>query len=145
MFVFDATSSMQKYIDQTRDRIESIFKGIVDSGNWKPSDLRLGLIAFRDHPQDDKQGNLIGSEFVTQEFGFYDDPTVFKQALGGLKASGGGDGPEAQSDALDAALNSDWKGEATKIVVLVTDSPPHGIGEYNDKFPDGGPGRESTC
>jgi hypothetical protein len=52
-----------------------------------------------------------------------------------LVATGGGDGPEAQSDALSAAPNVDWKDNATKIVILITDSPQHGIGEDGDGFP----------
>ncbi|CAE6488568.1 unnamed protein product [Rhizoctonia solani] len=59
--------------------------------------------------------------------------------LGGLTATGGGDGPEAQADALMEALNSPWKEGATKVVVLITDSPPHGLGELSDGFPGGCP------
>ena len=54
--------------------------------------------------------------------------------LNRLIASGGGDGPEAQTAALAAALNMEWIDNAVKIVVLITDSPPHGIGEVGDGF-----------
>jgi hypothetical protein len=30
------------------------------------------------------------------------------------------------------ALNMDWREEASKMVVLIADAPPHGIGEYGD-------------
>ncbi len=134
MFVLDATSSMQRFIDQARDRVKSIVSDIVQSGNWSSSDLRVGLIAFRDHPQKDRLGNEQSYDFVSKSFGFYDDPEEMKTGLGKLEASGGGDGPEAQCDALDDALNASWKDDATKVVVLVTDSPPHGIDEYGDKL-----------
>lgn len=52
--------------------------------------------------------------------------------LSGLYASGGGDGPEAVTAALAEALNMDWRGNASKMVVLIADAPPHGIGEYGD-------------
>jgi hypothetical protein len=52
--------------------------------------------------------------------------------LGTLYASGGGDGPEAVTAALAEALNMDWRPEASKMVVLIADAPPHGIGEYGD-------------
>jgi len=61
--------------------------------------------------------------------------------LKSLKASGGGDGPEAQTAALAEALNMKWEENAAKMVVLITDSPPHGIGEDGDGF-DSSPDRE---
>jgi hypothetical protein len=33
--------------------------------------------------------------------------------------------------------NADWRAEARKIVVLITDPTPHGIGEDGDEFPEG--------
>jgi hypothetical protein len=60
--------------------------------------------------------------------------------LKSLKASGGGDGPEAQTAALAEALNMEWEENAAKMVVLITDSPPHGIGENGDGF-DSSPDR----
>lgn len=54
--------------------------------------------------------------------------------LAKLVASGGGDGPEAQTAAIAAALDMDWNDDAVKIVVLITDAPPHGLGEPGDFF-----------
>lgn len=54
-------------------------------------------------------------------------------------ASGGGDGPEAVTAALHATLSLNWRPEATKMVVLVADAPPHGIGEYGDGIAGGDP------
>jgi len=59
-----------------------------------------------------------------------------------LEAKGGGEGPEAQTVALDEALSPDWREDAIKIAVLITDSPPHGIGEYGDLIAGGDPDRE---
>ena len=59
-----------------------------------------------------------------------------------LVATGGGDGPEAQTAALSEALNMDWMDSAVKVVILITDAPPHGIGESRDGFPEGSPDRE---
>ena len=142
MFVLDATASMQPYIDHARDRIDSICADIAKSGNWDPSDIRFGLIAFRDHEQKNNRGQKVNYGFVTKVYGFQSETSTLKNDLAALTAEGGGDGPEAQCDALDEALKAPWKNEATKIVVLVTDSPPHGINEYGDKFPDGCPLRE---
>jgi hypothetical protein len=54
--------------------------------------------------------------------------------LSSLVAAGGGDGPEAQTAAMAAALDLDWAEGAIKMVVLITDSPPHGLGEEGDGF-----------
>ena len=54
--------------------------------------------------------------------------------LNRLSAVGGGDGPEAQTAALAAALDIEWIDNAVKMVVLITDAPPHGIGEDGDGF-----------
>ena len=54
--------------------------------------------------------------------------------LASLNAMGGGDGPEAQTAALAAALDLEWREEAVKMVVLITDAPPHGLGEAGDGF-----------
>ncbi|KAH6909927.1 hypothetical protein BKA70DRAFT_1425635 [Coprinopsis sp. MPI-PUGE-AT-0042] len=107
--------------------------------------IRFGLVAFRDHPPQD-------TSYVTKKFGFTSSVGEMKKWLGGLVASGGGDGPEASTAAMADALNMDWrqseedeaegkkKGvKAVKIVVLVTDTPPHGLGESGDGFPKGAP------
>jgi len=62
--------------------------------------------------------------------------------LAGLVASGGGDGPEAQTAALAAALNMDWAENAVKMAILITDPPPHGVGEAGDGFSES-PNRKS--
>ncbi len=41
--------------------------------------------------------------------------------LASLIASGGGDGPEAQTAALADALNMEWTEKAVKLVILITD------------------------
>jgi len=40
---------------------------------------------------------------------------------------------------LAEALNMDWREYASKMVVLIADAPPHGIGEYGDGFDEGSP------
>jgi len=59
---------------------------------------------------------------------------MMKWNLKGLEADGGGDGPEAVTAALADALNMKWREDATKMIVLITDAPPHGIGASGDGF-----------
>lgn len=130
MFIQDVTGSQQPYIDQVRNDINQICQDLCLRGNFAPNDLRFGLVAFRDHPPQD-------TTLLTQTFDFSSDPGTFASNLSTFTATGGGDGPEAQGDALDAAFGAKWNDDATRVAVLITDSPPHGIKEDNDGFPDG--------
>ncbi|KAG1851360.1 hypothetical protein F4604DRAFT_2045902 [Suillus subluteus] len=132
MFLQDATGSQQRYIDTAHNGITQICNTLLSGGKLAPEDLRLGLIAFRDHPPQEHS-------FIIQEYPFTSDFGSFASNLASLTAEGGGDEPDSQSDALSAACKADWRDEATKVVVLITDSPPHGIGEDGDAFPEGCP------
>ncbi|KAG8849050.1 hypothetical protein FRB96_000950 [Tulasnella sp. 330] len=133
VFVQDCTGSQGSYIASSTKNIEEIYQAIHSSERLvDPEDLRIGLIAFRDHPPQDHT-------YVTRNFGFSSDPSKVAEQLKGLYASGGGDGPEAVTAALGEALDMDWRPTASKMVVLIADAPPHGIGEYGDGFADGSP------
>ncbi|CAE6476348.1 unnamed protein product [Rhizoctonia solani] len=134
IFLQDSTGSQGPYIDGARNQINQICKNLLTLSTTELvlEDLRFGLIAFRDHPPQD-------SSFVTRRYNFTNDPNIMASYLAGLRADGGGDGAEAQSDALMEALHSPWNEVATKVVILITDSPPHGLGESDDSFPGGCP------
>ena len=126
VFIQDCTGSQGTYISSATKNIESICAHIFESGKLQsPEDLRVGLVAFRDHPPQDHT-------YITKNFGFSSDISQVHKHLSGLYASGGGDGPEAVTAALAEALNMDWREYASKMVVLIADAPPHGIGEYGD-------------
>ncbi|KAF8349365.1 elongation factor-2 kinase [Amanita rubescens] len=133
VFVQDCTGSQGSYITSATKNIEEICSKIFESGRLQhPQDLRVGLVAFRDHPPQDHT-------YVVKNFGFSSDISKVHKDLSSLYASGGGDGPEAVTAALAEALNMDWRLTASKMVVLIADAPPHGIGEYGDGFDDGSP------
>ncbi|KAH6909945.1 hypothetical protein BKA70DRAFT_180632 [Coprinopsis sp. MPI-PUGE-AT-0042] len=171
VFLQDSTGSQGPYIQACKSAITNICKKVSEhmgSPTAKPKSsspseldpIRFGLIAFRDHPPQDRS-------YVTKNFGFTSSVGEMKKWLGGLVASGGGDGPEASTAAMAEALNLEWRqseeddedeavdddqGEGekdkkerkkgvkvVKIVVLVTDAPPHGLGERGDGFPNGSP------
>lgn len=133
VFIQDCTGSQGSYITSSTKNIEEISRAIFESGKLVyPDDLRLGLIAFRDHPPQDHT-------YITKNFGFSSDISIMHDNLKTLFASGGGDGPEAVTAALGEALDMDWRPHAAKMVVLIADAPPHGIGEYGDGFDDGSP------
>ncbi|CAL1712909.1 unnamed protein product [Somion occarium] len=133
VFVQDCTGSQGSYIMSATKNIQSICQHIYESGKLQAAeDLRIGLVAYRDHPPQDHT-------YVTKNFGFSSDINKVEKDLSSLYASGGGDGPEAVTAALAEALNMDWRPEASKMVVLIADAPPHGIGEYGDGFDEGSP------
>ncbi|KJA21812.1 hypothetical protein HYPSUDRAFT_187028 [Hypholoma sublateritium FD-334 SS-4] len=132
VFVQDTTGSQKKYIEAATKAIRTVCGKISHTANIPEGNIRFGLIAFRDHPPQELS-------YVTKEFGFTSNIMYMEGNLRSLKASGGGDGPEAQTAALAKALDMPWDERSAKIVVLITDSPPHGVANTHDGFPDGSP------
>ena len=125
VFLVDATGSMGDEID----KLKSSLRSITDEVARLPSrpDLCLGLVAYRDR----------GDEFFVRSHGLTNDMNAFQNVLNALRAGGGGDEPEAMNEALHEAVHRiSWRGEqATRLVVLVADAPPHldyGGPQYDD-------------
>ncbi|KAI5481376.1 hypothetical protein MNV49_004998 [Pseudohyphozyma bogoriensis] len=132
VYLFDVTGSMGSYIASATKNCEIIVENILQSERLsQPDSLRIGLIAYR---QD--------NSFILKNFGFTSDIGVLKTNLTTLYASGGGDGPEAVTAGMKAVVDLDWRPAAAKMVVLIADAPPHGIGEYGDGFASGSPDGE---
>ena len=129
VFLMDCTGSMGQYIASAKENIESISNRIIQT---ESCDVRFGLVAYRDHPPQD-------TSYVTQVFEFVSSNHEMSQNLSTLSADGGGDGPEALTAGLHAAKNLSWRKDAAKVVVLIADAPPHGLGERGDGFPEGDP------
>jgi hypothetical protein len=126
VFIQDCTGSQGSYISAATRNIELICDTIFESGRLQArEDLRIGLVAYRDHPPQDHT-------YVTKNFGFTSDVALVHKHLNSLYASGGGDGPEAVTAGMAEALQMEWRPNASKMVVLIADAPPHGIGEYGD-------------
>ena len=133
MFIQDTTASQQPYIDTSVARSKDICIALQGSGQLdKVKGLRLAVVAFRDH--------FDGDGYVTKDFGgFTNNVDTVISNLNTLTAHGGEDGPEAITAALDKTLKLKWRGDAAKIAVIITDAPPHGIGERDDDYYDGEP------
>jgi len=127
-FVMDCTGSMGQYIENARNSIRDIVDEIIRS---EKSDVRLALVEYRDHPPQDET-------FVTRTHDFTASVEEMRQWLGNCEAMGGGDEPEAVADGLNDAAKLKWRINATKICVLISDAPPHGLG-HNDSMPNGCP------
>lgn len=87
MFLQDATGSQQQYIGTARHGIAQFCNTLLSGVKFALQDLRLGLIAFRDHPPQEHS-------FIIQEYPFTSD---FASNLTSLTAADGGDQPDFQS------------------------------------------------
>lgn len=78
---------------------------------------------------------------MTKTLPFTSNTSALHEFLENLHAGGGGDGPEGVIAGMAVALGDlEWRENAAKMVVIITDAPPHGIGERGDGFPHGEPG-----
>lgn len=116
MFVLDCTGSMQGEIDAIKDAIMA-FADTIESEGVR---VRVGLIEFRDrlNKEEARVLNFGGQPFTS-------DPAAFRRQVTSLKATGGGDEPESSMDAVMLALRQPFASDANKVIVLVTDAPPH--------------------
>ena len=129
VFAMDCTASMSSYIESGKNSIQNIVNVVAAH---EKTDVRFGYVAYRDHPPQD-------SSFITKCHNFMKTPEQMKCAIGSFGAEGGGDGPEAVTAALHESLQYPWRENSVKIVVLIADAPPHGLGCSGDGFPDGDP------
>lgn len=128
---FDVTGSMDSYLHRVKKMIGTVVRQLNDVEHYS---VRFGMVAYRDHPQDDYQ-----DVFVTQTYKLTEKVKDMESYLSGVSAKGGGDGPEAVEAGLAATLDMDWREDAVKMCFLIGDAPPHGLGEVEDAFPNGVP------
>jgi len=126
VFCCDCTSSMGAYIKQAKETIKTVSEAVLEMDK----SILLGLVAFRDHPPQE-------NTYSTKTFPLTESIEEMQQNIGSLTAQGGGDGPEAVTCALNEALNMNYREGSVRIVVVISDAPPHGLGEFLDGFPQG--------
>uniref|UniRef100_A0A6U6KJM2 VWFA domain-containing protein n=1 Tax=Odontella aurita TaxID=265563 RepID=A0A6U6KJM2_9STRA len=129
VFCVDNTGSMGSWILSAQNNIQRIIRDIVAS---EASDVRFALVSYRDHPPQDPT-------FVTRTHDFTDNVDDMQRWVDEMRAEGGGDAPEAVADGLLDCLNLSYRPNSTKIVVMIADAPPHGLGCCGDGFPKGCP------
>lgn len=129
-FIMDTTGSMGSYIKTAKDNIRQIVDDITTSSGVN---IKLALIEYRDHvPQE--------STFVTRFNDFTSSVSTMKSWLTKANAKGGGDGPEAVAEAMFDTTKLSWRPDSTKIAVMISDAPPHGLVPSEDRsFPQGSP------
>lgn len=111
VFILDCTGSMSKEIGTVKSAVDEFADEVEERG----VPLRIGLVAFRD---------LFEGE-QPQVFDLSEEIPAFQESLSGLEAWGGGDEPESALDALMTALDQSFAEDHQKVLVLITDAPPH--------------------
>jgi len=139
VFVVDCTSSMKCIFKGVKRFIRKLVwdasKCLTQYLSDEPDPLQVGLVMYRDHPPQDKTFTID----VHDLSGYF---KKFRTTVMKMEARGGGDGPEAVLDGLDAAVKKiSWRPEAFHFIYHILDSPPHGkiFSDLKDGFPDGCP------
>nr|WP_083607975.1 cellulose-binding domain-containing protein [Teredinibacter haidensis] len=113
LLVIDTTGSMSDELNYLQAELTSILSAISEDN--PAVNIRVGLIVYRD----------TGDSYVTREFPLTDDIATIQDDLNAQIASGGGNYPEAMDEALELAMQAEWRSDAVKALLLVADAPPH--------------------
>lgn len=123
--VFDDTGSMGDEIAEMKSEVNSLTSDIEAAG----IDTRYALVSFKDSVE-------IDTDFA--------DASTFQTAVSGLSASGGGDLPEDNLDALavgtgnapteGGASLSAFRPGAQRVVIDITDAPAHDETDSRTRF-----------
>ena len=120
VFVMDVTESMQPYIDAIKQNMVNFAHDLASNNR----DYRLGLVTFEDYVVSKYPDcNCPYQKTMTS------DVNKFIDWVGTLRASGGGDIPEDQLDALAYASSFPFRPQAQGIIIIITDAPPHHKGD----------------
>lgn len=113
-FVIDTTGSMGDEIQ----RIKATLGTLTDrlQALDREADLRYAAVLYRD----------LGDAYVTRTHGFTTELDAFAEAIQGVEASGGGDGPESLNQGLAVAVDRlAWRSGVARLAFVIGDAPPH--------------------
>jgi hypothetical protein len=133
LILVDSTYSMSSYLAS----LQASLPQIIQISTLTDCFSRIGLLAYRDYC--DKE--LLDWSGWLSPSAITDEPKVdLIQAAKNLYAMGGGDGPEATKTGLARAYEL-MRADATTIILLYTDAPPHTIanGDETDRSSNFGP------
>ena len=116
VFLQDTTGSQGPYIKSARQANRD---KIAAASGISKDQIRFGLIAFCTRP-------LLFHKTIRIHLGYFGDAEESLESRYSWS--------EAQTAAMAAALDLDWAEGAIKMLVLIADSPPHGLGEAGDGF-----------
>lgn len=114
-FTVDATGSMGDEISYLQAELVDVMNKVKNK--HKDIELRLGSVFYRD----------FGDAYVTMNSDLDADLEITREFIAAQYADGGGDGPEAVEEALEASNKLSWSKTArARLMFLILDAPPHG-------------------
>jgi len=113
VFAIDTTGSMGGLLQQAKVYMTDVVRNLSKDFDL---DLQVRLVEYRDHcdPR------------VTTSTRFMTSFASLQQEINMLRATGGGDIPEAVLDGIKEASESNWRDNAERIIIHIGDAPPHG-------------------
>ena len=117
VFVIDTTGSMSDAIYGVKENVNVFAEKLVSDYNV---DANFALIEFRDINVDGMDSTKIHKNNTSN---WFTNVGVFRSKVDSLYVDGGGDWEETPIDGLEMARRLDWRSDATKFIVLVTDAP----------------------
>lgn len=119
-FVIDVTGSMGDELAYVTNEVGGIVARVRES--HPEASIRVGAVLYRD--RSDSQ--------PLQRIDFTANVNGFAQALGQIRAGGGGDYPEDLNAGLEHALrNLAWRQGGSRILALIADAPPKSYGGFD--------------
>lgn len=115
VFAIDTTGSMQHSINKVKNNINLFVDRLTNEYNVK---VNFALVDYKDIEEDGESSTKVVKNGISNWFSNIDG---YKQAITRINVNGGGDGPESSLDALETARKLDYRKNANKFVVLVTD------------------------
>jgi len=122
VFCVDLTGSMSGFITVAKRQMAQVLDAFAAKLH---GGLRVAIVGYRDHCDGDK---------LVEVYPLDGNLARVAKAIDKLATSGGGDAPEAVYSGLETCLRLDWATGSYRIIVLVGDAPPHGVGYPGDSF-----------
>jgi len=129
--LMDCTSSMQVWIERSKDTLKDIINNVKLSN--PELEVRVCFVGYRDIKDEVR--------FCIQDFS--EDIELVKTFISKQVADGGRDWPEDVQGGLDKALKANWSANSIKQAFLIADAPGHGVeisgDAICDEYPKGSP------
>jgi len=117
VFALDTTGSMEPFIEGVRDGIGDFVSILTKSR----IDAQVGLLAFHDWKDKAASQLMFSGEPFTKDVG------LFRSEVSRLSAGSSGlnrEVPESTSDALVQVSKLNFRKQAIKVILVITDAPP---------------------
>jgi small GTP-binding protein len=122
LFCFDTTGSMYSCLQQVRDNVERCSARLIK----EIPDIRIAIMGIGDYCD-------ANSTYVTEHIDFSDDAKQLSKFAREVRATSGGDTPEAYEWGLRVAGQLHWREETSKALVMIGDCQPHAPSYTSEK------------